>query len=170
MNASQVIDAVEELVINAGHGIPIRTANSPEGLWIIPGVDRYVDCAPLLEEMPVDGSGSWAHVSMPNLTSRQFTSGTTGALRGSPRSSPLVYIRYFCPVGSGVSSAVEAVEAIAAVLESQKIEDALGGVQLEEGVTVRQLGNGPEATGSNQLYFQVEGVIHGICLWRKAAA
>lgn len=161
MTASEVLDAVEELVINAGLDIPVRTSNAPEGYWTVAGE---------LEAMPEDGSGSWATIGMPNLSSRQLTSGRAEALRGNERPAPLVYIRYFCPIGTGAPAAVAAVETIAAVLEGQAVADSLGGVQFEEGVSVRQLGNGLDAPDSEQLYFQVEGVLYGIYLTRKAIA
>lgn len=161
MTASEVLDAVEELVINAGLEIPVRTSNAPEGYWTVSGE---------LEAMPEDGSGSWASIRMPFIPSRQFTSGRAEALRGAGRPVPLAYIRYFCPLGTGAAQAYAAVEAVAAVLEGEAVSDANGGVHFEEGVSIRELGDGLASPTGEALYHQVEGVIYGTYLTRKAVA
>lgn len=158
MTGPDVLAAVETAVIAAGLDLPVRIANQRTGYGFLAGVS-----APL----PTGPTAEWCEVTM-RLPEEQVTSGGASALLGNGRPEPLLYVRYFGPVGVGAARSLDKVRDVANLFAGTTVGDSLGGAQFFKGTAPLLLGVGPSATIPGA-YFQAQATVRGILLFKEAA-
>lgn len=160
LNGPGILAAVETMAIAAGLPFPLHVTNQALGRGYLAGMDIALPTDPT--------SAEWCEISMPNLDETQITSGKASALRGNMQPTPLLRVRYFGPIGTGAFDGLSKARMVANLFAGNKIEDSLGGVEFEAGVSSRILGVGPSATLPGQ-FFQVQCSVRGMMLYREAA-
>ena len=159
MTGPEILASVEATLIAADLGFPVHLANQEDG-W------GYRDGAAV--EISTSPDAEWAEVSMPEMVEEQITSGNATALRGNRRPIPLLYVRYFGPTGVEAAVAIGKARSIGKLFAGTKVQDSLGGVEFEAGVSTRLLGVGPSANAVGP-FFQVESRVRGLMLFSEAA-
>lgn len=159
MAGAEILATVEAAAIAAGFAFPIHVAGQNTGKGFLGGVEV---------DIPTGPEAEWVELSMPTLEENQVTSGGSSALVGVMRPQPLLYARYFGPVGVGAGPALAAADAVAALFAGTTIGDADGGVDFEAGVGKRIIGVGPASFATGQ-FLQVQAWVRGVMLYRRAA-
>lgn len=153
-----ILSAVEATAIGAGFDFPIHIAGQDIGKGFLGGVEV---------DIPAGPDAEWVELSMPSLEENQATSGPA-ALVGIMRPQPLLYARYFGPIGAGSARGLAVADQVAALFAGTTMEDANGGADFEAGVNKRIIGVGSASFATGQ-FFQVQAWVRATMLYRRAA-